>query len=142
MGGRGIVRRQLGGEAVEKLECPDRCEEKLREVITSGSSDIPESPSVDPTASPTSIGPDFWCNDKTYLGSLYVCLQQHCTQDNSVRGWGDAGKECKSGIPTPEEIKQDMQLKIIEVPDIEVSAGMEVGWGWTTMLLGLTRDEV
>lgn len=136
----GIVRRQLGGETVEKPGCLDRCEEKLREVITSGYSDILEGAEVNPT--PTSIGPDIWCSNKTYLGSLYVCLQQHCTQDNSVTGWGDAGKECKNGIPTPEEIKQDMQLKVIEITDIDVSAGMKVEWEWTTMLLGLTRNEV
>lgn len=137
-----ILRRQLGGEAVEKLKCPDRCEEKVREVFAGGYIDVPESAKVDPTTSPNSIVPDFWCYDKTYLGSLYVCLQQHCTQENSGRGWEDAGKGCKNKIPTPEEIKQDMQLKVIEIPDIELAAGTKVEWKWTTMLLGLTHNEV
>ncbi|KAF8455544.1 ferric reductase like transmembrane component-domain-containing protein [Terfezia claveryi] len=142
-----VFRRETPGEIMEKEKCPLRCEEKLRDVFASlGYDDIPTNVKVASTSSTKDTGypdhnPEIWCSESTYLASLYLCLQQHCTPPIAQTGWADAGKACEGGIPTEYVIRQDMQLKVVEIGDIETPEGTIVDWIWTRLWGGLTHNQ-
>ena len=148
-----LHRRQVGSELTEKSKCPLRCEEKLHEVFRSlGYDEILEDVNAGSTPGTLNISPDpdilgkdpnFWCTDKTYLASLYLCLQQHCTEDVSVNGWEDIGKACGGSISSEAEVKEEMQLEaVIEISSIDASKGREAPWIWTKLWVGLTHNQV
>ena len=145
-----VFRRETPGEILEKEKCPFRCEEKLRDVFASlGYDNIPTDVKVAPITNSTNtdIGypdhnPKVWCTESTYLASLYLCLQQHCTPAIAQTGWADAGKECEGGIPTEAVIRQNMQLEVVEIGDIETPEGTAVDWIWTKLWGGLTHNQV
>lgn len=144
--------RDTPGKITEKEKCPLRCEEKLQDVFSSlGYDDLPNNVKVAPITNSNSTNtdtgypdhdPKIWCSENTYLASLYLCLQQHCTPTIAQVGWADAGKECEGGIPTEAVIRQDMQLEVIEVGDIEAPEGAKVDWAWARLWGGLTHNQV
>ncbi|KAF8461713.1 ferric reductase like transmembrane component-domain-containing protein [Kalaharituber pfeilii] len=147
--GRGpsVIRRQ-DRETLEKAKCPSMCQENLQKVFNSMDyDDIPKDVKVDPIAPSSSphdgiVGDEstFWCRDRTYLASMYLCLQQHCTSDNAKEGWEELREQCDGGLPTESEIKQDMQLQVVQIRDIEVSTGKDVQWSWMQLWAGLTHN--
>jgi len=150
--GARVFQRETPGEIMEKERCPLRCEEKLRGIFTSLGYDgvpkdvkVPVPKSTDANTTETGYldhNPRVWCSDSTYLASLYLCLQQHCTPTIAQMGWAAAGKACEGGIPTEAVIRQNMQLKVIEVGDIEAPEGAAVDWTWTKLWGGLTHNQV
>lgn len=144
-----LLRRESSGEAAEKEKCPSRCEDKLRDAFTTDLEyhDVPQTgngsfSTLQASNSTSQKDPHYWCYDKRYLASLYVCLQQHCTPTLAKKGLVDAGKKCVGGIPSEAVITENMDVQIVEIPNIEAPEGTKVVWLWTRMWMALTHNKV